>query len=77
MTCPACGKVGDIAVLLSEALDLAVRARKLDEQVAIMNMAKIGYCGPETNSGTPALWVMDQYDTDLADWEKRARKALS
>lgn len=29
-----------------------------------------------TRSGTVPLWLNDQYDKDLADWEARARKAL-
>ena len=29
-----------------------------------------------TRSGTPALWLLDQYEKDLADWEKRARSFL-
>lgn len=29
-----------------------------------------------TRSGTVPLWLNDQYDRDLADWEARARKAL-
>ena len=30
-----------------------------------------------TRSATPYLWVQDQYDRDLADWEKRARATLA
>jgi hypothetical protein len=30
-----------------------------------------------TRSGTVHLWVTEQYDKDLADWERRARAALS
>lgn len=29
-----------------------------------------------TRSGTIALWVQEQYETDLADWERTARAAL-
>lgn len=64
-----------LATLLSEGLDLCVRARKLDETVG--SMIATPRDGVMTRSGTPALWVMDQYDRDLADWETRARKALS
>ena len=60
--------------LLSEALDLCLRARKLDTQILERNMADQGWTGPR--SGTPWLWVQQQYDTDLAEWEARAKKAL-
>lgn len=29
-----------------------------------------------TRSGTVMLWVQDQYEKDLADWERRARRHL-
>jgi hypothetical protein len=29
-----------------------------------------------SRSGTIALWVQEQYERDLAEWEKRARIAL-
>lgn len=61
----------DLAALLSEGLDLCVRARKLDETISAI--PQVG----GTRCATPALWVMDQYDRDLADWERRARKALA
>lgn len=64
-----------IAVLLSEGLDLCVRARKLDEAALQKNMEDIGYIS-STRSLTPRLWVQEQYDSDLVDWETRARKAL-
>ena len=62
--------------LLSEGLDLCVRARKLDDPVIALEpeWEKNPYM---TRSATPALWVQDQYDNDLADWETRARKTLS
>ena len=61
--------------LLSEGLDLCVRARKLDEP--IMATEEMWERNPTmTRSMTPSLWVLDQYDRDLADWEARARKAL-
>jgi hypothetical protein len=63
-----------LRVLLCEGLDLCVRARKLDTQILAGNMADQGWTG--TRSGTPWLWVQEQYDTDLADWEKRARNDI-
>ena len=57
--------------LLTEALDLSVRARKLDAMVERALAAGRGRCG------TPAIWVMDQYDRDLAAWEERSRLHLS
>lgn len=68
--------IRELTGLLSEALDLCVRARKLDEP--IIASQEMWERNPEmTRSATPALWVQDQYDRDLADWETRARKALS
>lgn len=62
----------DLARLLSEGLDLCVRAKKLDADInAMTNVIDGG-----TRCGTPALWHLDHYDHDLADWEARARKAL-
>jgi hypothetical protein len=69
-----------IRELLAEGLDLCVRARTLDEQISNVNIRKHypGCTDPVvTKSMTPHLWVQDQYDRDLADWEARARKALS
>jgi hypothetical protein len=67
----------DIALLLSEGLDLCVRARKLDE--AITQAAAVGDASRHggTKCLTPALWVQDQYDRDLAEWEQRARQKLT
>lgn len=65
----------ELAMLLSEALDLCVRAHNLDEAIEQTFTERPDRVG--TRSGTPGLWVMDQYDKDLVDWEKRARKALS
>lgn len=84
--------------LLSEALDLCVRARKLDAQdranVAVAASADpdamrelLPRCAArhnerfpdqpmESRSGTIPLWVQDQYERDLADWERRARHHL-
>jgi hypothetical protein len=61
--------------LLSEGLDLCIRARKLDRQVIdAMNAGPLH--GVETRCGTPALWVQDQYENDLTDWERRSRQHL-
>lgn len=59
----------ELAQMLSEGLDLCVRARGLDDALRAAMVA--GNC-----MLTPALWVQEQYDTDLADWEDRARKVL-
>lgn len=67
----------DIAMLLSEGLDLCVRARKLDDAItaAVAIGDQSGRGG--TKCLTPSLWVQDQYDADLAAWEERARAKLS
>jgi len=81
--------------LLSEGLDLCVRARRLDMQertnviadrspgtdlaryAARYNLDEDNAHRPvASRSGTIALWVQDQYERDLADWEGRARKHL-
>lgn len=86
--------------LLSEGLDLCVRARKMDaidrrnSTLSISqdpekwirtgafdrHVARHNAVNPDapisTRSGTIALWVQEQYDSDLADWERRARRAL-
>lgn len=67
--------------LLSEGLDLCVRARKLDQALTTaMAAGGVGGDRPRQGAGTrsltPALWVQDQYDSDLADWERRARHHL-
>lgn len=61
----------DLALLLSEGLDLCVRAKKLDEAVSVA-----AALGAEYNCATPAMWVQDAYDRDLAAWEDRARATL-
>lgn len=64
-----------LAALLADGLDLCVRARGLDEQRAIE--AGMGRIFPgATNCGTPALWVREAYDSDLAEWENKAKSAL-
>lgn len=73
-------KTTNLAVLLAEALDLCVRARKLDEQdlhAVMRDRFSLTEDHVASKSGTPWLWVREQYDSDLADWESRARKALS
>lgn len=72
--------VDPIKILLAEGLDLCVRARKLDEDDEAKVMRDSFHLLPEhpaMKCGTPWLWTRDQYDKDLADWEARARKALS
>lgn len=86
--------------LLSEGLDLCVRARTLDamdRRNATLSVSsdpdgwvasgifdkyvqRHNATNPDqpiaTKSGTVHLWVQDQYERDLADWERRARKHL-
>lgn len=77
--------------LLSEGLDLCVRARKLDAMVRTMAVqdhtpdlermaARHNEQWPDqpimSRSATIPLWVQDQYETDLAAWERKARKHL-
>lgn len=67
----------ELAGILSEGLDLCVRARGLDEQIERALQAGMGRIFPEgMRCATPALWVQEQYDTDLAKWEARAREAI-
>lgn len=71
----------DVSRLLSEGLNLCVRGRKLDD--AVMKAEIAGGIGDldrrhdQTRCLTPALWVIDQYDNDVAEWEARARTTLS
>lgn len=68
----ATAAISALATLLSEGLDLCVRARKLDEP--IIATAEMCDRNPHmTRSLTPALWIIDQYEHDLADWERRTR----
>lgn len=86
--------------LLSRALDLAVRARKLDAQQRSNDAVERSTCGDEwersglfgeyaaqnnaaqpwremmPRSATLPVWVIDQYDKDLHDWERQARLHL-
>lgn len=56
--------------LLSEALDLARRARELDAQVARSLAVSRGRCA------TGAAAILQRYDQDLEAWMSRAREAL-
>lgn len=88
-----------LEVLLSEGLDLCIRARQMDsmDRRAATLAAS---CDPDweksglfdkhveyhnqhmpdrpisTRSATVRLWIEEQYQTDLADWERRARDFL-
>lgn len=67
----------ELAEILSEGLDLCVRARGLDEQVQRALQAGMGRVFPQsTRCVKPALWVQEQYDTDLAMWETKARATM-
>jgi hypothetical protein len=64
--------------LVHEALNLVVRARRLDEGILAKECQKLGSYAPEhTECLTPHVWLLDQYDTDLKEWEIKARNALS
>lgn len=62
----------ELSRLLNEAIDLSLRARTLDETTP-----RPGDDPLMTRSATPALWVLEQYDNDLAAWEAKARNVLS
>jgi hypothetical protein len=85
--------------LLSEGLDLCVRARKMDsidrantmveassdpgwwtEENLACHAARHSAIWPDhpmaTKSATLAVWVLDQYEKDLAGWERRGRQHL-
>jgi hypothetical protein len=85
--------------ILSEGLDLCVRARAMDAQdrtdaqIAISSAPKEWWdenlgrraarhnaMFPDqpmtTRSATLPLWVQDQYEKDLAEWERKARRHL-
>ena len=93
----------ECATLLSQGLDLCVRARKLDAidrtraQMALTErsdpvdakewwtqnidrrMATHNEMWPDqpmSRSATYPMWVQDQYEKDLADWERRSRHHL-
>jgi hypothetical protein len=70
-------RAAKIEELLHDALNLAVRARKLDEMALAQEFVKLGSTDPAyVSCGTPHLWVLDQYDKDLAAWEEQARNVL-
>lgn len=86
--------------LLSEGLDLCVRARQMDamdrRQATLAatsdpqgwidsgrfdkHVAAHNEVNPDqpisTRCATMHIWMQDQYDKDLADWERRARNFL-
>lgn len=90
----------ECATLLSQGLDLCVRARKMDAQDRANAHVGISVDGRTwessglfarfaeahnehtphapiaTRSATMPLWVQDQYERDLADWEARSRLHL-
>lgn len=94
MTCDTCRE------LLSEGLDLCVRARQMDamdRRAAALAASKVpdewvesgrfadyverhNIDRPDTpistRSGTVALWLEEQYQTDLAAWERKSRHHL-
>jgi len=78
--------------LLSDGLDLCVRARKLDamvrtiavqdstpdlERMAEHHNAQFPDQPIMSRSATIPLWVQDQYEHDLAAWEAAARRHLT
>jgi hypothetical protein len=64
-----------VELLLSEGLDLCVRARKMADADA--DWRRWQSSNPHiSKSGTLPIWAEDQYQRDLADWEQRARAAL-
>lgn len=89
-----------LELLLSEGLDLCVRARSMDEmdrREAALKASSDGKAWQEsgqfdryvarhnieypdqqisTRSMTVPIWLNDQYEKDLAEWERRARLYL-
>lgn len=89
-----------LELLLSEGLDLCVRAREMDAMDRRQATLGISSCPDEwvegglfekhvkahnqfrpdapisTRSATVAIWLQDQYDRDLASWERKARNYL-
>lgn len=49
---------------------------RFDDHVARHNLTSDQWRQIETRSLTPQLWVEDQFQRDLHDWETRARKHL-
>jgi hypothetical protein len=101
MTRRAFTQADEIEKLLSEGLNLCVRARTLDsvarrestlaassnpdewlssgqfDRYIERNNIKNPHAPIHSKCGTLQLWIQDQYERDLLDWEKRAREALS
>jgi hypothetical protein len=68
----------ELAEMLSEGLDLCIRAKGLDAQIEHALQAGMGRIFPEgTRCATPALWVQQQYDSDLDAWETKAREVMT
>lgn len=90
----------ELAALLSEGLDLCVRARKMDAQDRTNAVLEISTAPKEwwdknlerrakehnamwpdqpmlTKSATIPIWAQDQYERDLAAWERKARAAMT
>lgn len=68
----------ELAEILSEGLDLCIRARGLDDQIERAIQAGMGRIFPgSTSCATPAIWVQQQYDADLAAWEVKAKAAMT
>jgi hypothetical protein len=74
----AAGEIERLRNSLHEGLNLCVRARKLDESITAQTCRELGSYHPDhVKCGTPHLWVLEQYDNDLAVWERDARKTLN
>lgn len=70
-------RIKQLEGLLHEGLNLCVRARKLDDGILAEECRRQGSYAPEhVNCLTPHLWLQEQYDSDLANWETKARQAL-
>lgn len=91
---------GTCRTLLSEGLDLCVRARQMDamdrrETTLAASIDPVAWqkdglfdryverhnidrpdAPISTRSGTVALWLEEQYQTDLAAWERKSRHHL-
>lgn len=66
----------ELARILSDGLDLCVRARRMEamEMERIDNKMR---SGDFTRSATIPMWAEEQYQADLAKWEAKARTALA
>lgn len=69
-----------LAELLARGLDLCVRARKMDDPIEWL---PVGH--PENDCKhaiqrmrcvTPHLWLINQYDEDLKEWETTSKEFL-